>query len=105
DRMERIVGPQVNGLTVGTFHSFCARVLRRDGEHIGIARDFTIYDDADQINTMKQALRELNLDAKQYGPRTILSTISAAKSNGVTAGEFAGLASSYWEEVAGRVYP
>jgi DNA helicase II / ATP-dependent DNA helicase PcrA len=105
DRMERIVGPQVNGLTVGTFHSFCARVLRRDGERIGIARDFTIYDDADQINTMKQALRELNLDAKQYGPRTILSTISAAKSNGVTAGEFAGLASSYWEEVAGRVYP
>jgi DNA helicase II / ATP-dependent DNA helicase PcrA len=105
DRMERIVGPQVNGLTVGTFHAFCARVLRRDGERIGIERDFTIYDDADQINTMKQALRDLNLDAKQYGPRTILSTISAAKSNGVTASEFAGLASSYWEEVAGRVYP
>ncbi len=105
DRMERIVGLQANGLTVGTFHSFCARVLRRDGERIGIARDFTIYDDADQINTMKQALRDLNLDPKQYGPRTILSTISAAKSNGVTASEFAGLASSYWEEVAGRVYP
>jgi DNA helicase-2/ATP-dependent DNA helicase PcrA len=105
DRLERIVGPQVNGLTVGTFHSFCARVLRRDGERIGIAQDFTIYDDADQISAMKNVLRELNMDAKQYGPRTILSTISAAKSNGVTADEFAGLASSYWEEVAGKVYP
>ncbi len=105
DRLERLVGAQINGLTVGTFHAFCARVLRRDGERIGIAQDFTIYDDADQISVMKNALRDLNLDPKQYGPRTILSTISAAKSNGVTADEFAGLASSYWEEVAGRVYP
>ncbi len=105
DRLERLVGAQINGLTVGTFHAFCARVLRRDGERVGIAQDFTIYDDADQISVMKQALRDLNLDPKQYGPRTILSTISAAKSNGVTADEFAGLASSYWEEIAGRVYP
>src|SRR5436309_885688 len=58
DRMERIVGPLIDGLTVGTFHSFCARVLRRDGERIGIERDFTIYDDADQISAMKQALRD-----------------------------------------------
>src|SRR4051794_5565970 len=105
DRLERIVGPYLNGLTMGTFHSFCSRVLRRDGERLGIAQDFTIYDDADQLNTMKQALRDLNMDPKQYGPRTVLSTISAAKSNGVGAAEFAGLASSYWEEVAGRVYP
>ena len=105
DRMARLIGAQVNGLTVGTFHAFCARVLRRDGERIGIANDFTIYDDADQISVMKQALRDLNLDPKQYGPRTILSTISAAKSNGVSAADFAGLASSYWEEIAGRVYP
>ncbi len=105
DRLDRIVGPQMNGLTVGTFHSFCARVLRRDGERVGIAQDFTIYDDADQINIIKQALRDLNLDPKQYGPRTVLSTISAGKSNGVSADEFAGLASTYWEEVAGRVYP
>ncbi|MCA1669831.1 MAG: UvrD-helicase domain-containing protein [Thermomicrobia bacterium] len=105
DRLERLVGAQVNGLTVGTFHAVCARVLRRDGERVGIAQDFTIYDDADQISVMKNALRDLNLDPKQYGPRTILSTISAAKSNGVAADEFAGLASSYWEEIAGRVYP
>ncbi len=105
DRLERLVGPRALALTVGTFHAFCARVLRRDGQHIGIPQDFTIYDDADQISIVKQALRDLNMDPKQFGPRTILSTISAAKSNGVAADEFAGLASSYWEEVAGRVYP
>ena len=105
DRLERLVGPQVHNLTVGTFHSFCARVLRRDGEQAGIARDFTIYDDADQIGAIKQAMRDLNLDPKQYGPRALLSTISAAKSNGVSADEFATMASSYWEEVTGRVYP
>ena len=105
DRLARLVGPQAHALTASTFHAFCARVLRRDGTQVGIARDFTIYDDADQISVMKQALRDLNLDAKQYSPRTILSTISAAKSNGVAADEFAGLASSYWEEIAARVYP
>jgi DNA helicase-2/ATP-dependent DNA helicase PcrA len=105
DRLERLVGPQVHSLTVGTFHSFCARVLRRDGEQAGIARDFTIYDDADQIGAIRQAMRDLNLDPKQYGPRALLSTISAAKSNGVSADEFATMASSYWEEVTGRVYP
>jgi DNA helicase-2/ATP-dependent DNA helicase PcrA len=105
DRLERLAGTAAHSLTVGTFHSFCARILRRDGELIGIARDFTIYDDADQISVIKQALRDLNMDAKQFSPRTILSTISAAKSNGVSADEFVSLASSYWEEIAGRVYP
>src|SRR4051812_2756708 len=69
DRLERLVGPQARSLTVGTFHAFCARVLRRDGQQIGVPQDFTIYDDADQISIIKQALRDLNMDAKQFSPR------------------------------------
>ena len=55
ERFERLVGPRAEQLTVGTFHAFCASVLRRDGKHVGVESNFTIYDDEDQINLVKQA--------------------------------------------------
>jgi len=105
ERLERLIGPPADAVTASTFHAFCARALRRDGERVGIPRDFTIYDDADQISTIKQALKDVNMDPKQIGPRQVLSTISAAKSNGVPADEFAQIADSYFEEQVAKVYP
>jgi len=105
DRLEKLIGPSAEAITASTFHAFCARALRRDGERVGIPRDFTIYDDADQISTIKQALRDVNLDPKQVGPRQVLSIISAAKSNGVSADEFTRIADSYFEEQVAKVYP
>ena len=64
---------------VSTFHSMCVRILRRNIDQIGYAKTFTILDTADQLTAIKQVLKELNLDPKQYEPRTMLGAISDAK--------------------------
>ncbi|MBX6342556.1 MAG: UvrD-helicase domain-containing protein, partial [Thermomicrobiaceae bacterium] len=106
ERLETLVGPdQARKLTVGTFHATCARILRRDGYQIGLDPRFTIYDDDDQIDAVKSALKALNLDPKQYAPRSILSRISAAKSHFLRPEEFAEQVESYFDEIVARVYP
>ena len=104
DRVAKLVPGAISSLTIGTFHAVCARLLRRDGQAIGIANDFTIYDDDDQIGVVKRVLRELNIDEKKFAPRSILSAISAAKSELRGPLEYAEHASSYFEEVVLRVY-
>jgi len=105
-RLEALIGlDQAQRLTVGTFHATCARILRRDGGRIGIDPRFTIYDDADQLEAVRQALKALGLDPKQFSPRSILSRISAAKSQFQSPQQFAEQVQSYWDEVVSRVYP
>jgi DNA helicase-2/ATP-dependent DNA helicase PcrA len=70
--------------TLSTFHSFCVRVLRRDIPAIGYGRDFTIYDDADQLAVVKSCLKEMGLDEKLLSARYALSRISYAKNHGLT---------------------
>ncbi len=64
---------------VSTFHSMCVRILRRNIDQIGYAKSFSILDTADQLTAIKQVLKELNLDPKQYEPRVMLGAISDAK--------------------------
>ncbi len=64
---------------VSTFHAACARILRREIAVLGYTRDFTIYDDSDQLTLIKEGLRAFNLDDKKYPPRNVLYRISAAK--------------------------
>ncbi|HVB35575.1 MAG TPA: UvrD-helicase domain-containing protein [Patescibacteria group bacterium] len=79
----RALVPQAGGMPwVGTFHSFCARLLRQDGPLIGIPRDFAIYDDEDQTSVVRQALRQLGHDERQFSPRSLREPISYAKNNG-----------------------
>ncbi len=106
ERLENLVGlERSRQLTVGTFHATCARILRRDAHLIGVDPHFTIYDDGDQMETVKQALKALDLDPKQFAARPILSRISAAKSQFVPPQRFSEQVQSYWEEVVARVYP
>ncbi len=80
DRIIRLVGEAGREVQAGTFHALCARVLRRDGEAIGLDRRFVIYDTEDQAALMKQILREEGLDARgETRPSTILGVISRAK--------------------------
>ncbi|OFW32390.1 MAG: hypothetical protein A3J28_08365 [Acidobacteria bacterium RIFCSPLOWO2_12_FULL_60_22] len=67
---------------VSTFHSFCVRVLRRDGPRIGLPRDFSIYDEDDQLRVVKSCLRQLGLVEKELQARAVLSRISHAKNHG-----------------------
>ncbi|MSQ33582.1 MAG: AAA family ATPase [Dehalococcoidia bacterium] len=103
-RLERLLPGANQGLTVGTFHATCAQVLRRDGQAAGIPRDFAIYDDGDQMQVMKRALGDLDLDSKRYAPRNILSTLSHAKSELLGPEAFAQQAGSYYEEIVARCY-
>src|SRR5205823_2668823 len=68
-RLEALIGQRARELTVGTFHALGARILRQHAQEIGYANDFVIYDDEDQTNLVKQAMRDIGLDDKRYAPR------------------------------------
>jgi len=104
ERLNKLIGLAVDKLTIGTFHALCARILRRDGQAIGVDSRFVIYDDDDQISLLKRSLQEMGLDPKQYAPRALSSAISAAKSRAVAPKEYVKHTTSYFEEVVGRVY-
>ena len=88
ERIIRLVGEAGKEVQAGTFHSICARVLRRDGEAIGLDRRFVIYDTEDQGQLMKQVLREEGLEAKgETRPAAILGAISRAKNDMLDPGE------------------
>jgi ATP-dependent DNA helicase UvrD/PcrA len=78
-RVETLLGSDCSRMWVSTFHSLCARLLRREAPAIGLTRDFVIYDSADQLAVVKQALKELHVDDSFVQPRAALSRISTAK--------------------------
>ena len=78
-RLERMLGPEARDLWAQTFHSACARILRRDAEKLGFPRSFTIYDTADSLAVLKRILADRNLDDKVFPPKAVLNTISRAK--------------------------
>ena len=79
ERVERLLDTDCRAMWVSTFHALCARLLRREAHNIGLSRDFTIYDSADQQAVVKQLLKEYHLDAESYQPRMVLGRISHAK--------------------------
>jgi DNA helicase II / ATP-dependent DNA helicase PcrA len=104
NRVEALMGQErLRGLSVGTFHALCARILRRESDNLEyFARDFVIFDRDDQLQVVKQSLGDLNLDDKRFPPAKMLNYISAAKNELVTAELYA--ASNYIAEVTRRVY-
>jgi len=83
----RASGRSGSDIWVSTFHSFCARLLRRESQHLGLPRDFAIYDDDDQTAAVKRALVQLGLSTEDYPPRSVRSQISHAKNHGITPDE------------------
>ncbi|WP_203248535.1 DNA helicase PcrA [Sporosarcina beigongshangi] len=91
DRIDGLLGAGTGErMWVSTFHSMCVRILRRNSDRIGISKSFSILDSADQLSVVKSVLKALNLDAKQYDPRTMLNTISSAKNECIDAETFRG---------------
>jgi DNA helicase-2/ATP-dependent DNA helicase PcrA len=104
DRLEQLMGPHAQDLTVATFHAFCAMVLRREGHNIGLDRAFVIYDQEDQLTLLKQAMEAEEIDPQRFSPRSILSAISAAKSQLIDEDTYAAERSGYLEEVIHKAY-
>src|ERR1041385_7994832 len=78
-RVEALLGEDCSRMWVSTFHSLCARLLRREAPAIGLSRDFVIYDSADQLTVVKQAMKALHIDDSFVQPRAALARISHAK--------------------------
>lgn len=88
----------------GTFHSFCAKILRKEGKHLGISPSYLIYDTTDQLNLIKDVMRRLNISLQHFKPSSILTTISSAKNELVGPTEYSGYARGYFQQTAARVY-
>jgi DNA helicase-2/ATP-dependent DNA helicase PcrA len=101
-RVADLVGENTRGLTLGTFHAICARILRREAEHLPIDANFVIFDQDDQIDLAKRAIADLNLDEKRYRPQGVHAAISNAKNELILPDQFP--ITTYRDEVVQRVY-
>jgi DNA helicase-2/ATP-dependent DNA helicase PcrA len=103
-RVEKLLGSDISGMWLGTFHSVGARILRRDGDAIGIPANFVIYDEADRLAAMRRAMQTTGVDDKRLAPTKVVHVVSAAKNELLNAAAFATRASGYLEVEAARIY-
>lgn len=90
---------------MGTFHSICVRLLRQDGEYIGVPRSFVIFDESDRLTAIKRASKQLHIDEKAFPARVLSSLISSAKNDLINSKEYAESAYSPAQKAAAQVYP
>jgi DNA helicase-2/ATP-dependent DNA helicase PcrA len=102
NRVIDLLGESARGMTLGTFHAICARILRREAEHLPFNANFVIFDEDDQLGLIKRVIAELNLDDKQYRPLAVLNSISNAKNELILPDEYP--QQTYRDEVIKRVY-
>ncbi len=101
-RIAAAVGTQARGVTVGTFHAVCARILRREAEHLPFDANFAIADTDDQRRLVKAVLQELNLDTKRFAPGAVHAAISRLKNEGLFPEDFQ--PTSFGEQVTQKVF-
>ncbi|MCL5105682.1 MAG: DNA helicase PcrA [Armatimonadetes bacterium] len=104
ERIEALLGEGAGRMWAGTFHGICARILREKGEEIGIDRNFTIFDDSDQMALIRESVESLGWDQKTYHPRELLNLISRAKEQLVLPDEFGRRYVGQLENAAEKVY-
>ncbi|MGI9577150.1 MAG: ATP-dependent helicase, partial [Microthrixaceae bacterium] len=104
ERVAALVGPVAEKMWVSTFHSACVRILRRDAHLLGYPSQFTIYDQADAVRLTGYVVRDLNLNPKQFPPRSVHARISALKNEGTTPGDFEDQASVITERKIAEVF-
>lgn len=109
ERVARLLGQQADNRSfmpyMGTFHGICVRLLRQDGEAIGIPRSFVIFDETDRQAAVKQVSKQLMIDEKAFPARVLSGLISSAKNEMIGPAEYAGTAASPAQQAAAKVYP
>jgi len=101
-RIFDLLGDAARGVSLGTFHAICAKVLRREAEHLPFDSNFVIFDADDQHKLVKAALADLNLDEKRYRPESVHGSISNAKNELILADDYP--VQNYRDEVVKKVY-
>jgi DNA helicase-2/ATP-dependent DNA helicase PcrA len=105
DRVEGLLGTRIaKGMWILTFHSACARILRREHTHLGVPSHFSIYDEGDTERTIAMCLKQLDIDPKRYPPRAVAAVIGRAKDNLIAPAEFAQEANTFYERTVAEVY-
>ncbi len=105
DRVEGLLGARVaKGMWILTFHSACARMLRREHDHLALPSSFSIYDDGDTERLISMVLREMGTDPKRFPPRAMAAAIGRAKDHLIGPGEFARDVSNFYEQMVSDVY-
>lgn len=104
ERVDNLIGYGSQDIWVSTFHSSCVRILRRHIDKIGYDRYFTIYDSDDQKKLVRECMKQLNIDPKQFKEKSIIGSISSAKDKLITPKLYEKQASDYREEVVAKVY-
>jgi len=90
---------------LGTFHSICVKILRREGHHAGYPSNFTIYDEQDALRAIKQVMRDLSIPEKKYNPRAVRAYISQAKGELISAKQYQAFAFEHFQEIVAKVFP
>jgi len=103
-RIHRLVGPRAASIWISTFHSACARILRREAERLGYGRNFVIYDDEDQLRLVNRVMRDRDMDTKKFPPRLVRSLIERAKIDMVDPEEYGRRVHDDLTEVTSSVY-
>lgn len=104
NRITRLLGEESDKPIMGTFHSLCAKILRKEGKALGLGPGFSIYDEGDVTDAIKQALVAENLSIQKVSPAAVRNTISAAKNEMITSLEYPRLARGYFQETVARIY-
>ena len=104
ERVAALAGPRAKEMTVGTFHAFCARVLREHGQALGLPRKFTICDASDQLSAVKSAMRELRVHETAMHPSAVLARVSLAKNRMETAEGFLDAGTGGGDQLVGSVW-
>jgi len=107
ERVARLLGMESRDVWISTFHSTCARILRHDITHIAYDRNFTIYDELDQLDLIKECLKELNIDPKQFKTPAFAAAINKAKEELIDYQSYqiyAGTEGDYYRNIVSKVY-
>ncbi len=111
ERMTGLIGQpsrqqqgSASGPFAGTFHSFCCRILRPDGHHIGIPENFVIYDGNDQESLIKSILNDMDLSSKEFKPNSVMGYIESAKNNLMSPSDMVAQSHGFWQSYAAKIY-
>jgi DNA helicase-2/ATP-dependent DNA helicase PcrA len=103
-RIEELVGPVAQTMWISTFHSMCARILRREAQRLGYSSSFSIHDEDDRRRLIKRCLEQLEIDPKRFTPESIGRTISDAKNQLLDAAAYGEQVGNFYSKAAAQVY-
>jgi len=107
ERIRKLIVDDANGSILpfaGTFHSFGAKVLRKEGIHIGLNPNFVIYDTNDSKNLIREIMKRMDIDTKKFNPGTVLACIEGAKNELLSFSEYGYVVRGYWQQIVAKIY-